>query len=268
MHRALLSLVVLSSSLALADLTLVSDVTANGKTRTVTLSVKGSRAYFDVTEDGLSRGMLRDTAQKKMWVLDHAKKAAIVVSEEDSKALEARQAQFRAQMKAQIEKLPAEQRARAEATMLAMTEPPKPASFTYEKKKGSTRKVSGISCDDYVVKREGKPAGEACFATWKAVGLEAETFRKTMLESMPTAAMSGMTQAFDASHNSPGFPLERTMLDANGTPSTHTVVKSVAKTALAAEKFEVPKDYVERVMKEAAPGGAPAPTPPPPAAKP
>jgi hypothetical protein len=275
MNRAHLSaLVVLCSTPALADVTMVSEVLSQGKTRNVTLSVKGTKAYFDLREEGgPSRGMLRDSAQKKMWLVDHDKKSVILMTEEDSKAIEARQEQMRLQMKAQLERLPPEQRTRMEQTMLAMPDPnAKPPNFTYEKKKGATaRTVSGFKCEDYLIKREGQPFGEGCFTPWKTVGITAEEFKKTLINAMPSSAAAGpMMQSFEAHTTAPGLSVERTLVDDKGQVTTRTTMKSFSKTALAADKFEVPKDYVEKSMKDlSGPGGGkPLPAPSPAPAKP
>lgn len=275
MTRALIFAGVISASAAFAgagELTLINEATGNGKTRLVTLSLRGSKAYFEMAEEGAPpRIMLRDADQKKMWLVDNDKKLLIVITEEDSKALEARQAQFRAQMKAQLEKLPPEQRARMEATMLGGQGPSDPAkqpAFTYEKKKSPSRKVAGFSCDDYTVKRDGQLHGEGCYTAWKSVGMTADEFKNTMLKAMPSSAAAGpMVQAFEAHNSAPGLPVERIVYDANGVVLHRTTLKSFTKTALPADKFELPKGYTEKTMAEGM-GAGPRPglgSPPPPA---
>lgn len=263
---AVVPLLSLTAFAAASEVTLVNEAVTQGKTRTITLSVKGAKAYLDFREEnGPSRGMIRDADSKQLWLIDHDKKTVMVVTEEDSKAMEARQEQFRAQMKAQLEKMPPEQRARMEATMMAAPEAGKMPSYTYEKKKTPARKVAGFSCDDYVIKREdGTTHGEGCFASWKAIGISADDFKAMMLRAMPSTAAAGpMLQAFEAHTNAPGMPVERTMLDAQGNPTVKTTLKSLTKTALGAEKFAVPKDYTEKLMKDAMFGPKNAPPPPP-----
>jgi hypothetical protein len=263
--RALVAFSLLASSLAFADFTLVNEATSNGKNRTVTLSVKASKAYFHMVEDGgQTRTMLRDADAKKMWLIDDEKKVVVVVTEEDSKALEARQEQFRAQMKAQLEKMPPEQRARLEQTMLGGAQDQTKFNFTYEKKNTPSRKVAGFACDEYTIKRDGQPHGEGCFTAWKNTGMTAEEFKATMLKAMPTSAASGpMLQAFEAHNNAPGLPVERAIFDAQGNVLSRTSLKSLSKTALGPEKFELPKGYTEKKMAEGMMGGPrPGPTAP------
>lgn len=269
--RTVIAASLISASLSFAaappqELTLINESTSGGKNRVVTLSLKGSKAYFEMAEEGAPpRVMLRDMDQKKMWLVNDEKKLLIVVTEDDSKALEARQEQFRAQMKAQLEKMPPEQRARMEATMLGgQTDPSKPSNFTYEKKKTPARKIAGFACEDYTVKRDGQLHGEGCYATWKTVGITAEEFKNVMLKSMPSSAAAGpMMQAFEAHNAAPGLPIERVVFDAKGNVTHSTTLKSFTKTALPAAKFELPKGYTEKPMAEGMmrPPGAPGPGP-------
>lgn len=255
MRNLLVALTCCIASAAWADLTLVTEIASGDKpTRTVTLSVKGPLALFELNDGAVSRSMLRDSASKKMFAINHEKKEVVVITEGDSKALEARQAQFREQMRAQLEKLPPEKRARIEATMLS--EPGaggavKPVKFTYEKKKTPARKVGGYACQDYAVKRDGAADGEGCFTTWKELGLTAKDFKAVMENAMPNSNSQGMmAHVFDEHETSPGFPVYRVRVDAAGVKNESTV-KSFTKTAVAAEKFEVPKGYTERAMGDA-----------------
>ena len=249
------------STAALADLTLVNDAVAGGKARTVTLSAKGSKAYFELKEvDGPSRTMLRDAEAKKLYIIDHVKKVVLVVTEEDSKQVEEKQAALRAQLQAQLAKMPAEQRARMEATMLPPTDG-KPPVFSYEKKNTPSRKIAGYACQDYAIKRDGRLSGDGCFTSWKDLGLSAEEFKNTMLKAMPNIPGNPMGQAaFEATENAPGYPVWRTHLNAEGQVTTQTTLKSIAKSAVAAENFELPKDYAVKSMAAAmAPPPQPAP---------
>ena len=257
MRRLTLVALLLASTLALADLTLVNEAVAGGKTRTVTLSVKGGKALFEVKEaDGPTRTMMRDAAEKKLFIVDHDKKAVLIVTEQDSKQLEERQAAMRAQLKAQLDKLPPEQRARMESTMLAQADA-KPPAYTYEKKKTPARKVSSYACQDYLIKRDGQPAGEGCFASWKDVGIAADEFKSVMLKAMPSMPGNPMAQGFEAAEGAPGFPLWRQHVGGDGQVTAETTVKSVSRTALGAEKFALPKDYAQKSMSNAIPGNKP-----------
>ncbi|MFZ5438500.1 MAG: hypothetical protein ACOZQL_00760 [Myxococcota bacterium] len=253
MRRLIAALVCLGSSWGLADLTLVNEATSNGKTRQVTLSTKGNRAFFEIKEaDGTTRNMLRDAEAKKLFLIDHAKQTVVVVTEADSKALEQKQAELRAQVAAQLARMPPEQRARMEQTMLGPATPDaKPVQYTYERKKTPARKVGAFSCQDYVIKRDGAVQGEACFMPWKDAGFTAEEFKELMVRALPTSATSQpMAMSFDAHANAPGVPVWRKMVDAAGNPTSEMTLKTLSKTAVAAERFELPKGYTEKSMAE------------------
>ena len=255
MIRSLIAALVCIASTALAgDLTLVNEVLAGGKKREVTLSVKGTNAVFELKEaDGPTRTMIRDMAAKKLFVVDHQRKLVMVITEEDSKATEARQAQFREQLKAQLEKMPPEQRARVEQNMLGAQGDAKPPVYSYEKKKTPARKIGNYSCQDYTITRDGKPGGEGCFASWKDIGITADDFKKVMTDVMPKGGPGGgpLQHGLDEAVNAPGFPVWRQHMNAEGVVTTETTLKSLSKTAVAAEKFEVPKDYPQKSMQDA-----------------
>lgn len=260
MRRLSIAVVLFLSTAALADLTMISEAVAGGKTRTVTLSARGAKAYFEMKEaEGPTRVMLRDGEAKKLFLVDPAKKTVVVITEQDSKEVEAKQAQFREQMKAQLAKLPPEQRKRVEETMLSQGGSPdaKQPVISWEKKKTPARKVSGFSCEDYLIKRDGKLVGEACYAGWKAVGITGDDFKETMVKAMPSSTgPSPMGQAFEAEASAPGFPVWRSHLDDKGQVVSESTVKSISKTALPAETFEVPRGYTEKSMADAM-GGPP-----------
>ncbi len=248
--RLLAAAVLVLSSAALADLTLVNEAVAGGKTRRVTLSAKGNKAYFEMKEaDGPTRTMLRDGEAKKLFIIDHQKKMVLVITEQDSKQVEEKQAALKAQLQAQLAKMPPEQRARMESTMLGQADG-KLAVFTYEKKKTPARKLSGFSCQDYSIKRDGQAAGEGCFASWKDIGISAEDFKTTMLAAMPTQAGNPISQGFEMSESAPGFPVWRSHVNAEGKVTAETTLKSLTRTALAAENFELPRGYAEKSMAD------------------
>lgn len=267
MRRPLTLVVLTFASLALADVTLVNETTTGGKKRTVTLSQKGDLAWFEIAEDGQpARTMLRDMKAKKLFIIDPVKKVVLEMTEADSKAMEARQEQFRAQMKAQLEHMSPEQRARVESTMMGQLDGKKPV-FTFKKTGAAARKVNGFTCTDYTMLRDGEASGEACFMPWKDSGLTSEQFKTLMVQALPSsAAMSGPAgQGIDAAAAAPGFPVARTTRNDKGEVVAQMELKSLAKTPVSADHFELPKDYERKSMSELM-NKAPPPRPPPGAA--
>lgn len=258
MHRLITACLALAALPAFADLTMVSTAVSAGTSREVTLSVRGSKAFFELKQEGTEpRTMVRDGDAKKMYIVNHQRKQLVVVTEQDSEQLKAQQEQLQAQLKAQLSKLPPEQRARLEASMLPQATPPKAAAWTYEKKKSPARKVAGFSCQDYVVKRDGQVNGEACYAQWKDAGMTAAEFKATLERAMPRMAGEPSTWDMEGQESAPGFPVHRVFVDEQGKVKTETTLKSLTKTAVAAEKFELPKDYELKEMGAMMPGGRP-----------
>jgi Domain of unknown function (DUF4412) len=248
--RSAFTLALCLSRLALADFTLVSESAFQGHKRTLTLSTLGTKAYFEMKDaDGSSdRVILRDAELKKMFIIDHAKKIIITVSDEESKALEAKQAAWRERMKAQLAKMPPERRAQIEAAMPLGDA--KTAPFTFEKKKGKPRKVNGFACEDYTIKREGKLYGEGCFAAWKAVGVTATELKANLERALPQGSAAVPGSAMEEWVDVPGFPVWRTHVGEAGAVVSETTVTSIVKTAVAAERFQVPQGYTEKTMGE------------------
>lgn len=273
MRHLVTALVCCLAPAAWADLTMISEISsASRPTRNVTLSVKGPMVLFELLDGPQARTMLRDGTAKKMYAISHEKKEITVITETDSRELEARQQAFRAQLKAQLEKMPPEQRARMEATMLgpdALGDGKTPV-FTYEKKKTPERKVGEFTCQDYVVKRDGREDGEGCFTAWKELGITSKDFKLQVASAMPSSSSQSMMAYVFDEDAAPGFPVYRLRFDRDG-GKTESTVKSFSKTSLAAEKFVLPKGYRERAMGEAlkaqpAPqpqGGSPMPAPAP-----
>lgn len=237
------------SLVAHADITLVNQLTSGGKTRLVTLSEKPGFAFFQVEEEGQPpRTMLRDQKGKKLFIVDHTKKRIIELTEEDSKAMEARQEQFKQQLRAQLDKMPPAQRARVEETMLGGHEG-KPAKYEFKKLGKPARKVNGFSCTDYTVLRDGKPMGESCFMPWKEVGLTPAQFKELMVQVLPTR-LALAEQGIDLAAVAPGFAVERTTRNEQGEVVATMQLKSASKSAVSADHFELPKDYERKTGAE------------------
>lgn len=252
MRRLALATLVVASASVRADLTIVTTAVSKGKASEVSIWLKGANAAFEFKPaEGEPRSMLRDGANKRFYVIDHAKKEYLVVTERDAQQQEAMQAQMRAQMEAQLARMPPEQRARIEASMNAALDPtPRQVAFTYEKKKTPSRKVAGYACQDYVVRKNGELQGEGCFAAWKDLDLKAEEFKELMKQALPPSAMGPLPAMVETNDDPPGFPVHRVNFDAQGQVTTETMLKSVSKASVAASRFELPKGYAEKAMPD------------------
>lgn len=220
MRRLVAAAILFLPTLAAADLTLVNEqVDSAGKTRTVSLSIKGRKTFFEVKEnDGTTRTILRDGEAKKQFIIDHQAKSMMMLAEKDSSE------QKRAQIAAQHVK--------------------RAAVIVYEKKKSPARKVSGFVCEDYLIKRGGKLLGEGCFASWNITGLTEDDFKAVLRKAMPPGG-GMMSQAYDPNSGPPGFAVWQVDIDDAGQVTLETTIRSLSTTAMAPANFELPKDYVE-----------------------
>lgn len=253
--RTLLVSSLLASSLALADLTTTTETALPGKpVQRSSLSVKGSKALFEVEEGQTRRVMLRDATQKTMFVINHEHKEVVVMPDQQPKGDGPNQERFRAELAEQLAKLPPEKRARVEQTMLTQqpAAPKKPVT-TWEKKDGPARTVSGFSCVDYVIKRDGVVAGQGCFASWKDVGVPLKDYVAAMRVALPIDAQAEV----DDMSGAPGLVVWRERTLPGGTKSEVTL-KSISVSAQPAAKFELPKGYAQRTLSEVMNRGLPA----------
>lgn len=264
MRTLLTALVVVFATPALADLTVVTEVSTAGKKRVVTVSLKGQRSFMSLEEEGKSPPVIvRDGAAKQMFIIDHKNKTVVKAAEPNEEELKLRQEQFKQQMAAQLARLPPEQRKKMEERMFPAA-PGTSAPLTYEKKKTPARKVNGFSCEDYVIKREGQVHGEGCFAPFKDFKFTAAEYQDAFKAALPKTAMPGQQHGFDTDQLAPGIAVVRTLVDSSGNVTSETTLKSLSKTALSADKFEVPKDYTVKSAADMMPQpvpAAPAPTP-------
>jgi hypothetical protein len=257
MHRTALLTAALAASTALADVTLTFEGTTYGAARTTTLQMKGKRLLLSSKgkDDGHDIAVLHDGDHKRTLSIDHSKKAYVEFSDEAVAAMKAQDAQMQAAMAAQMARLPSEKRAQLEAMMAKMpghaapagssAAPPKKA-YTFEKK-GTSRKVNGKTCEDYVVKADGVVDGEGCFIAWKDVGVSRDELRKQFLTALEGFPGFDEWQAAGDAAIIAGAPLGllawRKHVDAMGNVQTDYTLKSLSTAPIPDATFEVPGGY-------------------------
>lgn len=251
MRRVLAAFVVCTASAALADLTVVTEVKAQGTVRTGTLSASGGRAVMDLDEAGHPenrRTVLRDGGAQKTWVIDHARKTVLVLADQQVNQVQAQASAMEAQMRANLARLPPAQRAQVEAALDRKPPAAAPAPVTSYEKKGTSRKVNGFACDDYVVKRDGKPTGEACFMPWKAAKVTPAEMRELTQATMGALQLPAGAQAVESPEDAPGVAVVRVRLGADGRVESETTLVSLSRAPVAAAKLQVPKGYAEKAL--------------------
>ena len=269
MLRLTAVLACLAAAPALADLSMTMDAVTGGKAHTVTLQFKGKRALISSTyktEGMKNSAVLRDAEGKRTLIIDHAAKQYSELSDQSAAEMKARSAQMQEQMSAKLAGMPPEQRARMEAMMGKMAQGPQgnaPGKQLTFEKKGSSRKIIGKNCEEYLVKADGTPDGDVCFLSWKDAGVTREAMRdqmKSILEGLPSGGTHSLDESLMA-ETAPGFPAWRKRPDVAGLGPSETTLVKLSTDSLADTLFEVPKDYTVRSMGMG-PHGAPPSAPP------
>jgi len=235
---------------ALADLSLTMDSVISGRPGVTTLQFKGKKLLITMTraegEAKKNHVMLRDGDGKRLVILDTQAKTYTEVSDQQVADMKTKAAQMQAGLADKLAGLPPEQRAKLEAMMAKANQPPAAATASkYEfQKKGTSRKVLGKTCEEYLIKVDGVAEGEGCFISWKDAGVSRESVAEQL-----KAATDGLTQgsgSIDATftvESSPGLPGWRKRVDASGAVLSETTLTKLSTDSIAASVFEVPKDY-------------------------
>lgn len=260
MIRTALLVAALAASTALADVTITFEGVTAGKANTVTLQLKGKRMLLTHKgkDDARDTEVLRDGEGKRTLIIDRAKKTYTELSDERAAAMKDQAAQMQAAMAARMAKMPPAQRAQMEAMMAKMPAhagaaaagaPPPKKALTFEKK-GTSRKVNGKACEDYVVKSDGVVDGEGCFIAWKDAGISREALRKQFLaatEGLAQMSAEALDESFTA-ETAPGLAAWRRRVDAQGNVLSETTLKSLSTASVSDAVFAVPKDFTARQM--------------------
>lgn len=264
MIRLSLLCAVLAASSAFADVTFTFDAVTNGKPHVMTMRLKGKRMLMSMVrkDEGKDTAVLRDGEGKRTLIIDHSKKTITELSDASAAAMKDQASAAQAAMAARMANLPPEKRAQMEAMMAKMPAhagaaaagaPPPKKAYTFEKK-GTSRKVNGKACEDYLVKADGVIDGEGCFIAWKDAPITRESLRSQMLaasEGLPVDAQT-LDATFTA-ETAPGLPAWRKRVDASGAVLSETTLKDLSTAAIPDSAFAAPKDYTTRSL-----GGAPA----------
>lgn len=250
---------------ARADVTIVSEHSGSGETRTATIQAKKDLFRAD---GGGGRGpgyVIGDAAARKLTVVSVDRRSYFEISPDDlgRAAAVAQNPAVQAMMQEQMKNLPPEQRARIEAMMAqqggapgaagAAAAPPRERNLRFEKT-GEKKTVNGFACETYRVSEDGKPIEQDCIAPFGASTLtkeDGENFKRIadMFKSLRGPAAQAGSQ-IEGWHQYPGFPIVQSKLGPDGKVSRTTTVKSIKHDALGAEVFQVPAGF----SKSAGPG--------------
>lgn len=198
-----------------------------------------------------------------LLVLNDDERSYVEITPADAKRVSSALDAARAQMEAQMAKMPPEQRAMLEKAMAGFGGAPPQAAATKSAPAkavatGKSDEVSGFSCREYDVVRDGEKIAQACIAAWKDLGVSAAdlaglkklaAFQRDMMASMKLGDMAGDpgTEVFEVMEQVGGLPVRVRTTEAGEQPTVMRVV-AIEKKDLDPKLFEVPEGYAKGAM--------------------
>ncbi|HEY8517106.1 MAG TPA: DUF4412 domain-containing protein [Candidatus Binatia bacterium] len=216
--------------------------------------MEGTRTDADEKESGtvLFRG-----ANDTLIVIDDQEKTYFEITRADAKRLASSLESARAQIRAQMENMSAEDRAAVEQAMkefgglgsAGQKKEPAPLKAVAT---GKTSSVEGRSCREFEVQRGGKRIAEACVASWSDTGLKPDDlvglrklaeFQREVLSAMNWEGLEAApgAEVFELLDEVGGFPVR-----VRATEDGETVefrVKDIQRKDIDPKLFQVPAGY-------------------------
>jgi len=192
-----------------------------------------------------------------MWIVDHGDKTYQQVDSAAMAKVATQIEQAKAQMQAEMAKLPPDQRALIEERMKGVMPgaPAAPAPKIEYRKTGETKTISGFECTKYERVEDGKIEEVLWIAPHKATGFTAEdedVFRKMgefmekLFAAMGPATSERLGDEFEAVAKLGGWPIVTQSLDEDGKVLHEALVESIAHDKLSESVFDVPAGYTQK----------------------
>jgi hypothetical protein len=242
-----LSLLLFLSSLVVGGVVLELEITDLPDTKGPIhrIYAQGEMLRLEVGEGDGPTVIFRDEA---LIILNDKERTYSRMDEEQAQALGAQLSAMMQQMKGQLDKLPAEQRAMAESLMKSRL--PEQGSLPDIKiEEAGSEEIGEYSCQKYVVYQNGTKTGEIFSAPVEAASESMEAFHAMArfstkllqpLQNTPLAELGN--HPLRLLDQVDGFPiLSREFRD--GRAVRETALKSAMEKDLAADLFAPPKDY-------------------------
>jgi hypothetical protein len=246
-------LVVAAAVPASADLTVVSKLSADGKTQTAISYLTADKAR--IVQPG-GHEVIFDAARSEITLIDNNKKQYFVMMKQEMEDAAARMQQQKkhadAKMEDAMKKVPPEMREK----MKSMIDVGGMMASAVEVQKATGgRQIAGYKCENWILTIGEMFKTEECLSTDVPYPTEAwQSFRslQTILQSMGPA-MSSASALREKTKELKGFPLASTTT-ANVLGNTHTTsseVQEIKQGAIAANVFDLPAGYkkVESPLK-------------------
>lgn len=249
------ALALAAAPVAAADGVLIAQKMTNGdKVITHQTQIEKTRMRSETDQNGRKMIMVFDGAAGVLRTIDEQNKTYTEMTRADVERMSTQMQGAMEQMRAQLDKLPPEQRARVEAMMQggrgmvgAMVGPPP------EYTKVGTDTVGKWRCDKYEGTKNGEKSSEICTVEPSAFGLSAADFEvaKQLAEFFSKMMPPGMETMFRVGTAGPkgfsGLPV-RTVSFKNGTPSSTMEVTDVSRQNFPDALFTVPAGFTKREM--------------------
>ncbi|MDB5106100.1 MAG: hypothetical protein JWP91_3789 [Fibrobacteres bacterium] len=191
--------------------------------------------------------------KKAFYTINMKEKNYLEMTEKDFQEMSAKMDEAMKKMKAQMEKMPPEQKKMMEGLMAKMAPGGADAPKTSFKKVGAGGKVNGWNTDKYEGIREGAKHSEIWTTAPKSMDIADADVQvlKDMAKFFEkfTKNMEGMIG--DKSRNGlDGIPV-KTVTFTDGKPTFQSEMKEVKKEAQAADLFEIPAGLTMKKMSKA-----------------
>jgi hypothetical protein len=208
--------------------------------------------------------MIFDAATRTMTHVDPATRTYYQVTADDVRKMvsgaKAKSREAIAKARAQLDKMPAEQRKQVEAALAqaeaqaaatpAEKKPPRPLRLRFEKL-GKSGSAAGHSCDWYRQFDGDQDDGEGCFTPLPRLGLKVDDFKpfEAIVQVFDTGDGGGRDRLDFAKvlAQAPGFPIIAAQVEDGKRRETMRLVR-ISRESIAASTFAVPSGYKRVAM--------------------
>jgi hypothetical protein len=264
LRRSVVLFTVLCAAAAHAGLTLKTEMKRKGKASSVTMQFEGKNVRADMTKDGSAEpggAFVSDGDNKKLVMIDFAKKEYHEVTQEQMKRMRAKMEAAMAQMKEKMAQLSPETRKQMEVAMGKMggayqsTVAPD-AKWT---RASGSKTVAGYKCELYSEAVDGKHVADACFIPWSELkGVDREQLKQSMESLKDVWSGFGMDMHMgqktgpDAMLHSwgveYGLPAWRKTVKEDPDEDSESTLTSISTAPVPRSAFEPPAGFTRKAL--------------------
>lgn len=247
-----------------AGLTITTEMKKKGKTGALTMQFEGKNLRSEVTKDGsadAAGAFISDGDHKKLVMIDYAEGEYFEITREQLQRLKARVEAAMATMKAQMVKLPPEQRKQMEKILDAqagVSRAVAPPDEKYTRAPGS-KTIAGYKCDLYTVEVDGQHVADTCLIPWSNLKIDRDQFKQSVEAIVDVSSNTGMGMGMGMDQKSPGpmlkawgmtsgLPAWRKTVKADEDEVTETTLKGIAQGAIPRSTFEPPAGFKKKTV--------------------